>query len=147
MYVINIVSEARNRLQNPSKENGLTTGKVRAISSALYKTLQDKSIDNVFTLCERLLDEREWALGVIAYDWAYRARKKYNDKTFSIFEIWLEKYVTGWGDCDFNKSAIACYEKAGLKIEGTFRDVRKINDEYWSLINMSILENEYKKVK
>jgi 3-methyladenine DNA glycosylase AlkD len=100
MYMINIVSEARNHLHNLSKENGLTTGKVRSISSVMYKSLEDKSIDNVFTLCEGLLDEHEWALGVIAYDWAYRVRKQYNDKTFYIFENWLKKYVTGWGDCD-----------------------------------------------
>jgi len=98
--VINIVSEARSHLQNQSKERGLTTGKVRAISSAMYKAIGDKSIDNVFTLCEQLLEEHEWALGVIAYDWAYRVRKQYNDKTFSVFEKWLKKYVTGWGDCD-----------------------------------------------
>jgi 3-methyladenine DNA glycosylase AlkD len=100
MYVINIVLEARKHLENLSEEKGLTTGKVRSISSALYKCLEDKSIDNVFTLCEHLLDEHEWALGVIAYDWAYRVRAQYNDKTFSVFEKWLKKYVTGWGDCD-----------------------------------------------
>lgn len=50
------------------------------------------------------------------------------------------------GVFDFNKSAIACYEKAGFKIEGMLRDCRKINDEYWSLINMSILEEEYRKL-
>lgn len=79
MYVHDIVLEARNRLENLTKENGLTTGKVRKISSALYKVVEDKSIDNVFTLCEHLLNEHEWALGVIAYDWAYRVRKQYND--------------------------------------------------------------------
>jgi 3-methyladenine DNA glycosylase AlkD len=98
--VINIVLEARNHLQNLSKGSGLTTGKVRAISSAMYKALEDKNIENVFMLCEQLLEEHEWALGVIAYDWAYRVRKQYNDKTFSVFEKWLKKYVTGWGDCD-----------------------------------------------
>lgn len=98
--MVNIVSEARNHLQNLSKERGLTTGKVRAISSAMYKALEDKNIDNVFTLCEQLLDEHEWALGVIAYDWAYRVRKQYNDITFSVFEKWLKKYVNGWGNCD-----------------------------------------------
>lgn len=51
------------------------------------------------------------------------------------------------GVFDFNKSAIACYEKAGFVIEGKFRDSRKINDQYWSLINMSILEDEYRKMK
>jgi RimJ/RimL family protein N-acetyltransferase len=49
------------------------------------------------------------------------------------------------GVFDFNKSAIACYEKAGFKIEGILRDCRKVNDEYWSLINMSILEEEYRR--
>lgn len=68
----------------------------------------------------------------------------------SILEIGFETFKlhrVDLGVFDFNKSAIACYEKAGLKIEGTFRDARKINDKYWSLINMSILEEEYRKIK
>jgi 3-methyladenine DNA glycosylase AlkD len=96
----NIISEAKNYFENSSKENGLTTGKIRSISASLYRALDDKSIDNVLTACEHLLDERQWALSVIAYDWAYRIRKQYNNKTFSVFESWLKKYVTGWGDCD-----------------------------------------------
>lgn len=59
MYVNDIVLETRNRLKNLTKENGLTTGKIRKTSSALYKVVENKSIDNVFTLCERLLNERE----------------------------------------------------------------------------------------
>lgn len=47
------------------------------------------------------------------------------------------------GVFDFNKSAIACYEKAGFITEGRFRDCRKIGEQYWSLLNMSILRNEY----
>lgn len=43
----------------------------------------------------------------------------------------------------FNTSAIACYEKAGFKKEGLLRDSRKNGDEYWSLWEMSILENEF----
>ncbi|MDF2547140.1 MAG: putative alkylation repair enzyme [Anaerosolibacter sp.] len=100
MDLNNIISEAKNYFENSSKENGLTTGKIRSISASLYRALDDKSIDNVLTACEHLLDERQWALSVIAYDWAYRIRKQYNNKTFSVFESWLKKYVTGWGDCD-----------------------------------------------
>jgi len=51
------------------------------------------------------------------------------------------------GVFDFNESAIACYKKAGFIIEGTFRDCRKINGQYWSLINMSILEEEFRNLK
>lgn len=46
---------------------------------------------------------------------------------------------------DFNISAIECYKKAGFIIEGKIRECRKNNGEYWSLINMSILEDEYEK--
>ena len=96
--MIDIVSEARKCLADLSKENGLTTGKVRSVSAALYSNLNDKNIDNVFSMCENLLHEREWALGVIAYDWAYRVRKQYNDNTFYVFEGWLKKNIKGWGD-------------------------------------------------
>ena len=51
------------------------------------------------------------------------------------------------GVFDFNESAIACYKKAGFIIEGSSREGRKINGGYWSLINMSILEDEYRNLK
>lgn len=51
------------------------------------------------------------------------------------------------GVFDFNKSAISCYKKAGFIIEGNFRECRKIDGQYWSLLNMSILEDEYRNRK
>jgi RimJ/RimL family protein N-acetyltransferase len=69
------------------------------------------------------------------------------DMVNSVLEIafnTLKLHRVDLGVFDFNKSAIACYEKAGFKIEGKFRDCRKMNEEYWSLINMSILEEEYR---
>lgn len=47
------------------------------------------------------------------------------------------------GVFDFNAPAIRCYEKAGFVKEGLHRDTNKIGDEYWSLWEMSILENEW----
>ncbi|WP_117168016.1 GNAT family N-acetyltransferase [Paraliobacillus sediminis] len=47
------------------------------------------------------------------------------------------------GVFDFNKSAISCYKKVGFQIEGLLRDYRKINDQYWSIYEMSILEEEW----
>jgi len=45
---------------------------------------------------------------------------------------------------DFNEIAIACYRGTGFVEEGCMRESRKFEDEYWSLIQMSILENEWK---
>lgn len=44
----------------------------------------------------------------------------------------------------FNHAAIQCYEKAGFRKEGHLREARKIGDDYWSLYQMSILEDEWR---
>lgn len=76
------------------------TADVRKLSARLFRSIEDKSKDNIFSICDELLEQREWALGVIAFDFAYRIRQQYDEKTFPVFEGWLEKYVRGWGDCD-----------------------------------------------
>lgn len=42
-----------------------------------------------------------------------------------------------------NASALACYTKAGLKVEGINRDVLLVNGKYWSMAEMAILEEEW----
>ena len=98
--MVDVVLQAKYELTKMSHATKLTTGAVRSVSAAMYRGLEDKGIINVLARCEQLLKEREWALGVIAYDWAFRVRRQYNDKTFAIFEGWLKEYVTDWGDCD-----------------------------------------------
>jgi len=46
---------------------------------------------------------------------------------------------------DFNKAAVRCYEKVGFRQEGLIRDIYKVGDQYWSLRQMSILEDEWPK--
>jgi RimJ/RimL family protein N-acetyltransferase len=48
------------------------------------------------------------------------------------------------GVYDFNKAAISCYQKAGMVIEGTNRDCLLFKGNWWSLIEMSMLEDEWK---
>ncbi|MCE5196866.1 MAG: DNA alkylation repair protein [Negativicutes bacterium] len=98
--LFDIVREAGNRIQSASISPHLTIGSIRAISFSLYQVLEDKSLGHVLALCEQLLNEREWAFGIIAYDWAYRIRNSYDTNTFSVFESWLMHYVSDWSDCD-----------------------------------------------
>lgn len=99
-----IVSEAINGIKMLSKNipdgRHILTGDIRRLSARLYKNIEDKSIENVLWLCGELLEEHSWALGVIAFDWAYRVREQYSEVTYDIFYGWLKKYVRGWGDCD-----------------------------------------------
>lgn len=51
------------------------------------------------------------------------------------------------GVYDFNRSAIRCYERAGYVREGLQRDILKYEDKYWSLVEMSMLEDEWLALK
>lgn len=76
------------------------TGDIRKLSSRLFRSIPNKDLHFVFMLCEEFLEEHNWELGVIAFDWAFRMKKNYNGDTYCTFYNWLKKYVRGWGDCD-----------------------------------------------
>jgi RimJ/RimL family protein N-acetyltransferase len=50
------------------------------------------------------------------------------------------------GVYDFNQSAIRCYQRCGLHREGTLRDVVRYDSEHWSLVEMSMLEHEWRQI-
>jgi len=47
------------------------------------------------------------------------------------------------GVFEYNKAAIRCYQSCGFRIEGTLRESFVIDDEYYSVHNMSVLDREY----
>ncbi len=47
------------------------------------------------------------------------------------------------GVFDFNKRALAVYEKVGFKKEGLKRECQLVDQEFWSLWEMAILEREW----
>ncbi|RYU82829.1 GNAT family N-acetyltransferase [Hymenobacter persicinus] len=47
------------------------------------------------------------------------------------------------GVYSFNEAAIRCYQKSGLQVEGTSRDILKYEGAYWSLVEMSMLRPEW----
>ena len=98
--IVMITNDELARLNFTTNGEHLKTGDIRKISAKLFRQLEDKSKENVFVICELLLEQCNWPMGVIAYDFAYRVKKQYDENTFSIFENWLIKYVRGWGDCD-----------------------------------------------
>ncbi len=48
---------------------------------------------------------------------------------------------------DFNSPAIRLYTKLGFVEEGRLREARAMGDEFWSLYQMSILEDEWRALK
>lgn len=97
---MDIIKYVRSYIINTSKGKGLRTGDVRLISSKIFKSLEDKSINKILNYSEQLLKTGEWAFWIVAYDWAFRVNKQYTLETYDIFERWLIKYVMNWDDCD-----------------------------------------------
>jgi RimJ/RimL family protein N-acetyltransferase len=58
----------------------------------------------------------------------------------------LHLHRIGLGVYENNTSAIHCYEQCGLKIEGIQRDVLLFNGTYLSMVEMAILENDWRSI-
>jgi len=56
----------------------------------------------------------------------------------------LKLHRISLGVYDFNTAAISCYQKAGFIVEGITRDVLQFKGKWWSLVEMSILEDEWR---
>lgn len=55
----------------------------------------------------------------------------------------LKLHRVSLGVLDFNHAAIACYEKVGFVREGVIREARNMDNTFWSVLEMSMLENEW----
>ena len=78
---------------------------VRKIAKFSFKKIQDKSKENVFKLCNELLQSGLAEERAIASIWASYVKDQYSRDDFSFFEFWLKNYVKNWGACD----ALAAY--------------------------------------
>ncbi len=148
--VVMIVESELNRISSTSTGSHLKTGEIRKLSGKLFQNLHDKSRENVIDICESLLEQRNWPMGVIAFDFALRIKNHFDSNTFSIFESWLIKYVRGWGDCDD-----FCTHAFGELISQNTYLVQNIipwtkRDEFWMrraaavVLIPSIRQNKYK---
>ncbi|RYE56813.1 MAG: N-acetyltransferase [Sphingobacteriales bacterium] len=56
----------------------------------------------------------------------------------------LKLHRISLGVYDFNTSALRCYQSAGFTIEGTMKDVLLHKGKWWSLVEMAIMEDEWR---
>jgi 3-methyladenine DNA glycosylase AlkD len=78
----------------------IATPLVRNVSLKNFKEIKNLEKKQIFSLCERLLRIKGSGYQDIAFDWAFRLKKKFQKEDFKIFESWLKKYVNTWGGCD-----------------------------------------------
>ncbi len=59
----------------------------------------------------------------------------------------LKLHRISLGVYDFNTAAIKCYQAAGFSVDGNMRDILFFKNHFWSLVEMSILEDEWQLMK
>ncbi|MBN1362545.1 MAG: GNAT family N-acetyltransferase [Sedimentisphaerales bacterium] len=103
----------------------------------------------VFAYCELANHQRNSSSAMLSRVIVAPRRRDKGYATFMIREV----LRFGFGDLglnriwlgvfDFNKAAIACYQRVGFVFEGTLRQSAKLGGSYWNCHVMSILRNEW----
>ena len=94
------LKEAARSEENTKGGGRLTTPVVRHISGQRFREVKHLDKARLLALCEDMLELRNWPERAIAFDWAFRFRKRFEESDFATFERWLNAYVDGWGSCD-----------------------------------------------
>ena len=94
------IRTAEQNHHNLKTDGSFITSVARKIASDRFSQVKNLPKDDVLELCELLLDSGDWRERTIAFQWAFGIRKRYETHDFNRFEIWLARYVTGWGSCD-----------------------------------------------
>jgi 3-methyladenine DNA glycosylase AlkD len=79
---------------------GVRTPAIRTIGARHYKRLQALEIDRRLEVCRALLETRLYEHRIMAFHWAYLARRDHAARHLEVFASWLDEYVDDWIDCD-----------------------------------------------
>lgn len=79
---------------------GVRTPVIHKLAGKYYKTFKTQDIDARIELCRHLLATRIYEHKIMAFRWAYLARRDYALQHLAVFAGWLHDYVDDWIDCD-----------------------------------------------
>lgn len=125
------------------------TNDLQKSDALVYKAIDDKSGETVghISLGSISRKNRSGRISrVLVGQNAHRGKGICCSMVSAILTIAFEElslHRVALGVYDFNKSAIGCYTKCGFTEEGRMRDVLLYNNEYWTLVEMGILEDEW----
>ncbi len=79
---------------------GVKTALVSLIGKEYFKKLKDQPKEVIFELCEKLWKTGFMEESFIACNWSHYLRKNYQTNDFSVFEKWVNSYISNWASCD-----------------------------------------------
>ena len=91
---------AQRFFKEPVKFYGVKSAQVKKIATKYFREMEGRDKSEIFALCEELLETGYGEEAFIAFEWAYRERKKFVPQDFFVFEEWVDRYVDNWAKCD-----------------------------------------------
>jgi len=82
------------------KPYGVRSHNVRKVAIKYFNLLKDWKFEDLAKLSERLLEGGWFEEGDVGIDLMELSNKQFTEKTFYVFEGWLNKYVKNWAHCD-----------------------------------------------
>lgn len=79
---------------------GLMTAEIKAVVKSHHADVKHLRREQVFELCEALMQMGYWETVAAATMFAYDVRRKFQKSDFKIFTTWQRKYITNWANCD-----------------------------------------------
>ncbi len=82
------------------KFHGVKSAVVKNIAVKYLREIKDRDKNEIFSLCEDLLQTNYNEEAFIAFEWSYSLRRAYEPEDFAVFERWVDQYVDNWAKCD-----------------------------------------------
>lgn len=83
-----------------AKVHGVKMGEVSKIAKESFRQIKHLPKQEIFGLCEGLLQSGYLEEAVVAYHWAESLHKQYESADFEVFEYWVHHCLSNWADCD-----------------------------------------------
>ena len=94
------LESSRNFFKDEIISYGVKSATVIKISKDFFKSIKNKSKDEVFAYCDELWQSNNLEESFIACNWSYSVHKEFQPADFEVFEKWIRSYVTNWASCD-----------------------------------------------
>ncbi|MCK9565355.1 MAG: DNA alkylation repair protein [Methanothrix sp.] len=82
------------------KFHGVKIAAVKKIAAKYFREIKGRDKNEIFSLCEDLLQAGFGEEAFIAFEWSYSLRRAYEPEDFAVFERWVDLYVDNWAKCD-----------------------------------------------
>lgn len=105
------------------KFHGVKGAAVKDMAKKYFRDVKGSSKQEIFSICEKLLESDYGEEAFIAFEWAYFLRKEYEPADFQVFERWIREYVNNWAKCD-----TLCNHAVGSFIEMYPEYVKNLKD-------------------